>query len=100
MESPIVQNHINVDELDRSLVGALQLDPRASWTQLGKQLEVDPATASRRWQRLHDAGVAWVTCYPLFTQNSVGALVEIDCEAGAALGVASELANDPEALFV
>src|SRR5262245_20253155 len=100
MPTRALQDRIHVDDLDRALVGALQLDPRATWTELGRQLDVDPATATRRWQRLHEAGAAWISCYPLFTQGSVAALVEIDCEAGMALRVAADLASDPEALFV
>ena len=53
-----------VDELDLELVHALQLDPRASWTALGRVLEIDPVTAARRWDRLEQAGLAWTFGVP------------------------------------
>ncbi|MFT4081729.1 MAG: Lrp/AsnC family transcriptional regulator [Nocardioides sp.] len=88
-----MQDQVAMDEIDRLIVTALQASPRASWTQIGAVLGIDPVTGTRRWQRLHEAGVAWVTAYagipgPL-------ALVEIDC-AGDSLGVAAQLLHDPE----
>ncbi|MDH6576360.1 NAD kinase [Kitasatospora sp. MAP5-34] len=50
-----------VDELDLALVNALQLQPRAPWSLLGQTLGISPVTAARRWRRLSEAGIAWVT---------------------------------------
>ncbi|WP_194853027.1 Lrp/AsnC family transcriptional regulator [Nocardia sp. SYP-A9097] len=51
-------------EPDLDLVNALQIDPRASWTRIGASLGVDATTVARRWQRLTDSGLAWMTAYP------------------------------------
>ncbi|MEU9285734.1 Lrp/AsnC family transcriptional regulator [Streptomyces sp. NPDC048275] len=86
-----------LDELDRGMVHALQIHPRAPWTLIGDVLGVDPVTAARRWQRLADAGLAWVTAYPRLSNSRivVSGVVEVDTEPGAAEGVAMALAADP-----
>jgi DNA-binding IclR family transcriptional regulator len=47
-----------------ALINALQLRPRASWTELGRSLGVDPVTVARRWSRLAERGEAWVSFSP------------------------------------
>lgn len=48
-------------EVDRALVHALQIDPRAPWARIAQVLRVDAATAARRWAAIADAGIAWFT---------------------------------------
>ncbi|MGO1050249.1 AsnC family transcriptional regulator [Crossiella sp. CA198] len=50
-------------ESDLVLVEALQLAPRAPWAVLGAAIGVDARTAARRWARLRDNGLAWLTAY-------------------------------------
>ncbi|MBY8861293.1 Lrp/AsnC family transcriptional regulator [Nocardia sp. CA2R105] len=85
-----------MDDLDRRVVNALQVNPRASWAQVGAVLGIDPVTASRRWQRLRDHGDVWITAYiaPPGERGPV-ALVEID-SAGHSLEIADRLADDPQ----
>jgi DNA-binding Lrp family transcriptional regulator len=66
-----------IDELDLSLVDALRLDPRASWSRLAGPLGVDPATLSRRWARLSGGGDAWVTCYPSAERMGIGLMLTV-----------------------
>ncbi|GAA3353999.1 hypothetical protein GCM10017744_009850 [Streptomyces antimycoticus] len=61
----------DLDELDRGLVHALQIHPRAPWTLVGDVLAVNPVTAARRWRRLQEAGLAWVTAYPQLSDSRV-----------------------------
>lgn len=81
-----------LDDVDQQLVHALQVAPRASWTRIGAALGVDAATAARRWQRLHEAGSAWVACYPGIGLSGAGrgclAFVEVDCVGGGLLDAA------------
>ncbi|RFC70816.1 Lrp/AsnC family transcriptional regulator [Streptomyces sp. AcE210] len=86
-----------LDELDRGVVHALQVHPRASWALVGEVLGVDPVTAARRWRRLEQAGLAWVTAYPRLTDARivVTGVIEVDTEPGAAEDVARALADDP-----
>ncbi|MFG2472878.1 hypothetical protein ACGFXB_46870 [Streptomyces canus] len=76
---------------------ALQIRPRAPWTLVGEGLAVNPVTAARRWHRMENAGLAWVTAYPRLTNSRivVTGIVEVDAEPGAAEDVARTLAADP-----
>ncbi|MFE6960011.1 AsnC family transcriptional regulator, partial [Streptomyces sp. NPDC057696] len=87
----------DLDELDRGVVHALQIHPRALWTLIGEVLGVDPVTVARRWHRLEAAGLAGVTAYPRLTDARivVTGLVEVDTEPGVAEDVARALAEDP-----
>ncbi|MDI3404177.1 Lrp/AsnC family transcriptional regulator [Streptomyces cavernicola] len=93
---------LGIDETDLSLVHALQLDPRAPWTKVGAALDLDPVTVARRWARMADAGLAWVT--PQMGQGQSAraftAVVEVHCEAGRSLEVAATLARQPHAFTV
>jgi DNA-binding Lrp family transcriptional regulator len=44
-----------LDELDRRLIGALHLAPRATWDDIGDILAADASTLKRRYDRLHEA---------------------------------------------
>lgn len=88
------------DELDLQLLNALQVQPRASWTSLGKILGVDPVTLARRWEKLEGEGLAWVTGYANFGSSPVGAIVEIEAKPGKLLELAHVLGHDSEALTV
>ncbi|MGW1208747.1 Lrp/AsnC family transcriptional regulator [Streptomyces sp. NPDC002499] len=86
-----------LDELDRAVVHALQIHPRAPWTLVGEVLGVNSVTVARRWQRLREAGLAWVTAYPRLSDARfvVTAVVEVDTEPGRAEDVAGILAREP-----
>ncbi|QKW25561.1 Lrp/AsnC family transcriptional regulator [Streptomyces seoulensis] len=89
-----------LSEDDLALIHALQLRPRASWTELGRVLAVDPVTVARRFARLNGQGAAWVGLSPgarLFEQVRA-AFVEIDCAPGAAARTAAALAAHPHLL--
>ncbi|MGW5128924.1 Lrp/AsnC family transcriptional regulator [Streptomyces sp. NPDC004069] len=92
----------SVTELDLALVNALQVRPRAPWVELGKVLDVDPVTVARRWERLSDAGMAWVTCSagPAAVHGARIAYVEVDCLSRAVGEVTRELAHEPSVLSV
>ncbi|MFJ4902067.1 MULTISPECIES: Lrp/AsnC family transcriptional regulator [unclassified Streptomyces] len=95
----MTENLPPLSELDLALVNALQISPRAPWTELAKALDIDAATVARRWERLRTAGHAWVTAYP-FGGSGAGALIEIDCAPGQAGAVAEQLSADPHAVTV
>ncbi|MFD8216034.1 AsnC family protein [Streptomyces sp. NPDC059697] len=77
---------MELDELDRGVVHALQIHPRAPWTLVGEVLGVNPVTAARRWHRLEEAGLAWVTACPRLSNSRivVTGVVEVDTEPGVA----------------
>ncbi len=89
-----------VTELDRQVVNALQINPRASWAQIGSVLGADPVTVARRWQRLRDQRLAWVTAYRgTSSSRFAGALVEVEC-MGSTLALTDQLIDDPECMTV
>ncbi|MBF6332300.1 Lrp/AsnC family transcriptional regulator [Nocardia transvalensis] len=89
-------------EGELELVHALQLRPRAPWTELGRALGVDAVTVARRWHRLTDSGRAWVTISPgpRAYQLLCFAFVEIGCATGHAGEVAETLAGHPHFLTI
>ena len=89
---------LSEDEL--GLIHALQLQPRASWTDLGRALGVDPVTVARRWGRLTERGEAWVnlSAGPRLFEQICTAFVEIDCVATAGAAVADALVSHPYVL--
>lgn len=93
---------VTIDQVDRRIVDALNVNPRASWTLVGSVLNMDPVTAARRWNRLRSTGQAWVAAYPGSSAagSLAGAFVEVICEPGAGGRVADLLAEDPRVLNV
>ncbi|MGC0365524.1 DNA-binding Lrp family transcriptional regulator [Rhodococcus sp. 27YEA15] len=93
MNEKDIRPRSELTESDIQLIDAMQSNPRASWAQLGKALAVSPVTAMRRWQRLEDAGEAWVSVAfgPRQQSHIVFAFIEVMCDPGAVLDSASEL---------
>ncbi|GAA5061736.1 DNA-binding Lrp family transcriptional regulator [Thermocatellispora tengchongensis] len=84
-----------LSEDDLELLDALQVNPRASWTLIGQVLGIDPVTAARRWARLRESGMAWVsvTLGPHELDQLCVAVVEVQCEPGANAAIAATLAR-------
>ncbi|MEV5349149.1 Lrp/AsnC family transcriptional regulator [Streptomyces achromogenes] len=78
------------DETDLALVEALQLRPRAPWAQIGSVIGIDATTAARRWRRLTDRGLAWMTAYPARHSSVVG-YADLACAPGALDALTAEL---------
>ncbi|MFD7445791.1 Lrp/AsnC family transcriptional regulator [Streptomyces sp. NPDC059909] len=80
-----------------ALIHAMQLQPRASWTDLGRILRVDPVTVARRWGRLAERGEAWIgfSPGPRMIEQLCAAFVDIDCTAADAGAVARVLSAHP-----
>jgi DNA-binding Lrp family transcriptional regulator len=98
-----MKDSATLDETDLALVHALQIEPRASWTLIGRALGTSPVTAARRWDRLTHEGLAWVTAYPNATtwvQHRCVALVEVDCEPVQRRRVIEALTADPRVASV
>ena len=96
------EHEVVVDELDLAIVNCLQLHPRASWTLLASALDVDPVTVARRWQRLSDAGIAWVSgrAAGQGRAESCLAVVELSCSATETLSIAERVTELPHVLSV
>ncbi|GLY70378.1 Lrp/AsnC family transcriptional regulator [Amycolatopsis taiwanensis] len=92
----------SVDELDLALINALQVSPRAPWSALGRALGVDAATVARRWRRLHDSGIAWITCVigPARHREFCMAYLEVDCAPGRLDEVADTLVELDHVIYL
>jgi DNA-binding Lrp family transcriptional regulator len=97
-----LQESFELSQDDRLLIDALQIAPRATWAAVGEALGVTPVTAARRWQRLSDAGAAWVTIAPgmAYREEQLLAYLEITCPPAHRLSVAHELASHHLAMTV
>ncbi|MDI3418151.1 Lrp/AsnC family transcriptional regulator [Streptomyces luteolus] len=93
---------VAVSELDLALVNALQLRPRASWSELAPLLGVTASTLARRWERLCGTGLAWVYAVPgrEFTRSRCTAFVLLRCEPGARSGLVERLSAYTEAATI
>ncbi|MEU2084095.1 Lrp/AsnC family transcriptional regulator [Streptomyces albus] len=91
-----------VSELDLALVHALQIRPRAAWTDLAPLLGATAVTLARRWARLTEEGLAWVSAVPgpAFSHGGCTAFVFIRCAPAARERLAATLARLPEAVTV
>jgi DNA-binding Lrp family transcriptional regulator len=87
---------------DALVVDALQITPRVSWATVSEHLGISPVTAAKRWQRLVEEGVAWVTAAPGMATHRPQciAYVEITCHPRLRLTAARSIAQHPLALTV
>jgi DNA-binding Lrp family transcriptional regulator len=92
------QKRLQVDVLDRRLVAALQVSPRASWGELGRAVGEHERTVARRLQRLITEGVVRVTAIydDLRTGHGRPAHLHVHVRPGAASQVAKALADRPD----
>ena len=81
-------------DADLRLIHALQVEPRASWADLGRVLRTDPVALARRWTRIVDGGHASVTGVP--REYPVNAIVEVECEPGRAAASGRVLETEME----
>lgn len=97
-----MQETVTPSELDLALVNALQLRPRAAWTELAPLLGVAASTLARRWDRLTGAGLAWVCAAPgrEFSRGRATAFVLLRCRPGARSRLADRLSKFPETATV
>ncbi|MFE4248082.1 Lrp/AsnC family transcriptional regulator [Streptomyces sp. NPDC056910] len=93
---------VTASELDLALVNALQLRPRASWSELSPPLGVTAGTLARRWDRLTRAGLAWVYAAPgrEFTRNRCTAFVLLRCLPQERSRLLARLSALPEAATI
>jgi DNA-binding Lrp family transcriptional regulator len=93
---------VRLTGLDRRLVAALQLNGRASWTQVARALGAAESTVARRGQQLIESGLVGVTGVLDHLRCGLGIslMVRMRCRPGTAHAVAEALAELPEVRFV
>jgi DNA-binding Lrp family transcriptional regulator len=91
-----------LDALDRRIVAALVIHPRATWPEIGRAVNASEATVSRRAARILSSGEVHVsaTLDVFATGRGVPVFIRIRCRAGKATEVANTLATWPNVRFV
>jgi DNA-binding Lrp family transcriptional regulator len=89
-----------VDEADIALLDAVHANPRASFELLGRALGITAVTAARRWRRLTESGLAWVSSVPGPQLAMAGAVLEIEARPGLAGRVGRAVAALPQVASV
>ncbi|NBE92844.1 Lrp/AsnC family transcriptional regulator [Nonomuraea sp. KC401] len=87
-----------MDVLDRRLVAALQVSPRASWGELGRAVGEHERTVARRLQRLISEGIVRITAIydDLRTGHGRPVHLHVQVRPGTAGKVARALAERPD----
>ncbi len=95
-------NNSIVDELDRRIAAALQVNGRASWLQVARAVGSSESTAARRAQRMIDEGKIRVVAIadPIECGFGYPVLMQLKCEIGAASRVAYVLAERSDVRFL
>src|SRR5207249_8810987 len=91
----------SIDDLDRGLVHALQLDGRAPFSKIAEVLGVSENTVARRYRRLRSGGLLRV----VGTTNGyllgyTSWTIRIRCTPDAAAPIAAALARRPDTFWV
>ena len=91
-----------VDEVDRAIIAALQLDGRAPWHAVARAAGTSEATVKRRAARLEEAGLLRVIGVVDVLRCGLGipVLMRMRCRPGESLHVAEQIAARPQARFV
>ncbi|MCU1658233.1 MAG: DNA-binding transcriptional regulator, Lrp family [Pseudonocardiales bacterium] len=95
-------NSANLSRDDRLLIDALQVAPRGSWAAIGDAVGITAVTAAKRWARLSERGVSWVTAAPGMALRNAQCLayVEITCNPTHRFEVADAIAQHRLAVTV
>lgn len=101
MDSATVRNSSAFDELERGIVQALQIDPRAGFSRVAEVLGVSEQTVARRYRRLRGEGLLRVI--GLVDPRAVGQadwMVRVGCRPGGAGRLAEALARRDDVSWV
>jgi DNA-binding Lrp family transcriptional regulator len=92
---PLGKHQDQLDDLDRRIVVALQVNVRASWNQIARALGSSESTIARRANRLLDEGLLKFLVAPEASRANVSesVLLEINCEPGSIRSVAQAFAE-------
>lgn len=91
-----------LNDLDRRIVAALQVNGRATWQQIAHAVDASESTVSRRANRLLREGTVRVVGItdPLRCGLGSSVLVRVECTVGAAGSVARALATRSDVRFL
>lgn len=97
----MVAESLALDRVDRQILHALQISPRAPFARMATALDVSEQTVARRYQRMRTNSVVRVTALPEpGAARSTSWTLRIGCRPGTALGLADALARRPDTSWV
>jgi DNA-binding Lrp family transcriptional regulator len=93
---------LTLDRIDRQILHALQISPRAPFARLATVLEVSEQTVARRFQRMRTHGIVRVTALPdpSHLPSTASWTLRIGCRPGSAAGLADALARRSDTAWV
>src|SRR5215471_7161357 len=97
------RNQTMLDAIDTRIVECLQVDGRASWTQIARQIGVPTSTAFRRGTALLEGNAILIATLPTletYPEESRVYELRVRCRRGAVRSVARRLADRPDARWV
>jgi DNA-binding Lrp family transcriptional regulator len=91
-----------IDELDRRIIAALQLNGRAPWSSVARWVGSSESTAQRRFNSLRERGLLHVVGAVELDRTGSGSsmLVRVQAQPGKGLQLAELLADCPQARFL
>jgi DNA-binding Lrp family transcriptional regulator len=92
-----------LDAIDTQIVECLQVDGRASWTQIARQIGVPTSTAFRRGTALLEGNAILIATLPtlaMYPEESRVYEIRVRCRRGAIRSVARRLAERPDSRWV
>src|ERR687891_581942 len=91
-----------LDDLDKAIIKALQLDGRRPYAQIGRELKVPEATVRQRAERLISRGIVQVVGVtdPLAMGFQQPALIGLKVEAGRLDEIADAIAELDEVTYL
>ncbi|MCP2341971.1 Lrp/AsnC family transcriptional regulator [Actinomadura rupiterrae] len=92
---------VDIDDIDRQLIHALQLDGRAPFNLIAEVLGVSDQTVARRYRRLRSADLLRVVAVPPAGYLAHGRwILRLRCTPGSSESVAEALARRPDTAWV
>jgi DNA-binding Lrp family transcriptional regulator len=90
----------DLDDLDKRIVAALQMNPRGSWRQIATKVGTSESTVGRRAERLIEMGVVRITAFSERVSPGFPVLVQFTCTFAYGPEVARQLAERDDVRFV
>ncbi|WP_188836366.1 Lrp/AsnC family transcriptional regulator [Flexivirga endophytica] len=93
----MASDHDLPSEEDLALINALQIAPRARWSDLAHVLDAHPTSLASRWERLNTAGIAWITGHLVGDPQEMSlSFLEVDCDMRRREAISAALTEVPQ----
>jgi DNA-binding Lrp family transcriptional regulator len=98
----VATDSLTLDRIDRQILHALQIAPRAPFARIATVLGVSEQTVARRFQRMRTHGVVRITALPepSHQPDTASWTLRIGCRPGSAAGLADALARRSDTAWV